>query len=393
MLLLGFILPIAIPSRGGDIEFSFINLQMLGEGRMPFFLRLYFIIPLISGILGIVALNQQKSVRRAMFWAIAGFLPTFVSLIATGDAMGMMGRMGGMGGMQMLSSEAISFFMGLGFILLMAGAYSGEVRRGHHVPAIMAGIGGGLMLLGFIIPNGGMGMRGGGSVLLAMPFQLLEASPISALILIGIMALIIAACVVALVWAFKHKEGVNNSRSILSLMGAALAFGLVALFVSSIVSSGGRMIGLIMITLIFGLVKVLALFGGLIYAKVMFVTELTAYPNDLMDKISGNATAGDDKNSASQSQLPPSTPTPPPVTPPVTPPTTNTDAPSTDAPPAGDPPAADPPATSGEAPITDAPAADPPAADPPATDEPNTTNDNDNPLGNVGAKDDINLDK
>jgi len=278
-LILGFFLPVITPSYRG-IDFMFPNIQALFMEGIPFSAVILLIWPLIGGILAFVALSKEKNGTRALFYLAIGFLPNLFGSSMGSMMSGGMGGMRGMGdfGMLAMGGGSTIFFFSTGLLFLLAGAISGRVRRNHYLPAIIAGIGGGMLLLALLMPiGGGMGRGGFSTMPIAAPFMLLEEAPLQAIGFIILMVLIISAAVNGLTWAFKHKEGVDKSDGIVTLLKSAFWFIVVFIFINLLIYSGGRRMGMAILVYVFMVIKVVAMAGGILFAKVLAIAEITSY--------------------------------------------------------------------------------------------------------------------
>lgn len=274
-LILGFILPVMIPSYRG-VEFMFPNIQALFMGELPFSAIVMLIWPLIGGILAFVALGKEGNGTRALFFLVIGFLPMLFGSSMTSMMAGGMGRgMRGMDGLGVLGmGGSTMFFASTGLLFLIAGAISGRIRNNHFLPAVIAGIGGGMILLALLIPVGG----GYTSIVpISAPFMMIEQAPLQAIGIIIMMVLLIVAAVNGLTWAFKNKEGVNKADSILNMLKGAFWFIIAFIFINMFIYTGGRGMGMAILTLIFMIIKVVTMAGGILFAKVMAISEVISY--------------------------------------------------------------------------------------------------------------------
>jgi hypothetical protein len=287
-LLSAFFLPIITPGGifGGGKEISFLNFEVWTEDDMPFLLKFYLLLPLLLGILSLVAVFQKQHVARAMMFLVAGFAPIItvwlvlqMDLVPTG-----MGRWNK--GIDFLNTGEgilgilimVCYYLGL--LGMVTAGFAGSIHRESRTIPKFAMLSGILMCLSMVIPA--KVEYNDWTILLGTPFKAMADDPIPGIITFLFIMLHIVAAIVCILWGRNAEKGAHHAQSVRRLITAAYMSLIVILMVVlaiALVSSGyGHRagIGFVFFTgtiyLKFGLMAI-----GYFYAKSLGMVELLAH--------------------------------------------------------------------------------------------------------------------
>lgn len=118
LLIVGFIFPILM-FRGNDL--TFLNVEILGESRVPFGLKFQMIYPLLAGIGLLVIANQKRNLVTAIFIMLLAVLP--IIMMADDRDLSKLFSSSSNGGLDFIF-DFISVGSIFSFIAIIGGAYS-----------------------------------------------------------------------------------------------------------------------------------------------------------------------------------------------------------------------------------------------------------------------------
>jgi hypothetical protein len=278
LLILGVLFPILVPGHDG-LELMFVNFYILDLPVVPFSAKLYVLFPLLGGILCIVALFLKNNIGRSILYLTVGFMPYFLALIITNDIWNMLdGFPGSRGGFDMPSmSVQLSYLMPIGLMGLIVAAFVGSNDRENRVAPWLALGGGSLLFLMLIIPTRFGESNLGDTPIIWWPIKAMEEDFVTGFIILSFVVLIVAACLLGILWGAKHKTGLNHALRIKILLRIAF----LELVVFGILLALVRMDSLdklqILLVILFGLLKVMGMFVAPFYAKCLGFMEIVTY--------------------------------------------------------------------------------------------------------------------
>lgn len=252
-------------------------LEILKSSHFPLFSKFLTVLPLICAIAIFVARKlEDQGVRIGIYFA-AGYLPFILSIINPvdiGEATFLGRGLGPFGG-PVLALMTVA----LGIILLTSAGIAGRVNRRKPLPAIFAGIAGGMLLLALFLPLP-FGMDE--TIMLAqLPFKLFDLDAVVALAFVVPLLIWIFAAIAGIVWAVRHKAGINASKLILILLligtGGFLALGLLSLSFTR-----ANMGGSIFLSISTSMLYFAAVFGSSMLSKTLGIAELISKPEKSM---------------------------------------------------------------------------------------------------------------
>lgn len=276
LLLLGFFLPISLDFSGGVIYFP--NIQFLGQDLFPFSVRLYLLLPLLGGVACLIALVPSNSYVRAGLYFFAGFTPWVMEYVMTSELLSYLAGLNSRGfdGASFSITSLISgFLLRFGLLGMFAAAFAGRANPKAKLAHYFAMVGSVMVIMALMFPtqSGGDSWR----ILILMPFEALGSDAVAGSVLMVLLALLLAATVLGILWGIGYKKGTNNAKSMKWLLLIALLFSVITLFCVLYVRFPPiDRVRIGILELLVGYIKVLGIFLAPLFAQCLGAMELLA---------------------------------------------------------------------------------------------------------------------
>ncbi len=275
-MLLGFFLPLSVNFSEGVIYFP--NLQFLGQDLFPFSVRLYLLLPLLGGVTCLIALVPSNAYLRAGLYFFAGFTIWLMEYVVTYELLSYIAGPNGewLGSARFsITSFVFAFLLRFGLLGMFAAAFAGRVNPKAKFAHYFAMVGSGMVILALMFPvqSEGDGWR----ILLLMPFETLGSDALAGSVGLVLLAMLLAATILGILWGIRYKKGANNAKSMQWLLLTSLTFMVVTLFLVlylRLPPIEGTRIGTV--ELLVGYIKALGIFLAPSFAQTLGAMELLA---------------------------------------------------------------------------------------------------------------------
>ena len=137
VLILGFLLPIAVPDRGSGLKMEFVNFTVFSEPLAPPMIKIMCVYPLIAGLAVTVVGAAARGVGRSIPVMLIGVLPVIL-LLADKTVRGGLAFMPS----HFLGNGIAAFFALVGWAGLFGGGLALSYQRENRAAAVTAGIAG-----------------------------------------------------------------------------------------------------------------------------------------------------------------------------------------------------------------------------------------------------------
>jgi hypothetical protein len=244
----------------------------------PFSVRLYLLLPLLGGVACLTALVPSNVYVRAGLYLFAGFAPWLMEYVMTSELLSYLAGLNGRGlsgASFSITSLIFGFLLRFGLLSMFAAAFAGRANPKSKLAHYFAIVGSVMVLVALMFPvqSEGDSWR----ILLLMPFETLATDGLAGSVLLVLMALLMAASMLGILWGVGHKKGTNNAKSMKWLLLITLTFTVITLFCVLYVRFPPiDRVRIGTLELLVGYIKILGIFLAPLFAQCLGAMELLA---------------------------------------------------------------------------------------------------------------------